>query len=85
LAQPAFTTIAAARPPDLARCSRETTIGAATALFVVNTAAADTGPSVTINARSSGAVAAVALRRLMPHATPAARKPCGAVIPPPMS
>ena len=44
-AQPLLTTIALARPPDFDRCSRETTTGAATALLVVNTAAADTGAS----------------------------------------
>jgi hypothetical protein len=36
-------------------CSRETTTGAATALFVVKTAAAEAGASATISARSNGA------------------------------
>src|SRR5512147_990974 len=82
LAQPLLTTMAEARPPEDWTCSFDTTTGAATALFVVNTAATGDGASATISARSSGADGADGLRRLMPHATPAARKPLGAVMPP---
>ncbi len=78
-AQPLFTTTAVTRPPEAASCSRDTMTGAAIALFVVKTAAALAVVSETINARSSPPFA------LMPHATPAARKPCGAVIPPLMA
>src|SRR6187401_1165704 len=81
LAQPLLTATACAMPPDEARCAFDTTTGAATALFVVNTAAAGTGRSATSNAKSSGA-AGPAPRRLMPQATPAARNPRGAVTPP---
>src|SRR6476646_9987381 len=81
-AQPLLTAITLARPPDFERCSRDTIIGAATALLVVNTAAAETGSSAAMSAKSSGADALPAARRLMPQATPAARKPAGAVTPP---
>ena len=70
LAQPAFATIARVRPP--ARCSRETRTGAACARLVVKTPADTHGPSATTSARSSRS-------GLMPDATPAARKPSGAV------
>ena len=45
LAQPLLTTIAAARPPEAASCSRETSTGAACARLVVKTAAALAGTS----------------------------------------
>src|SRR4029077_12195495 len=76
LAQPLLTTIARATPFERARCSRHTTTGAATARLVVKTAAACAGVSDTTPARSR------ALLALMPAATPAARKPRAAVIPP---
>ncbi len=76
LAQPLLTTTARARPPLRARCSRDTSTGAASALLVVNTPAAAAGASATTSARSRAPVF------LMPHATPAARKPAGAVTPP---
>ena len=72
LAQPLLTTIAWI-PPPVAACSRETRIGAACARFVVNTAAATAGTSQAMTARSGRPLA------LIPHATPAARKPAGAV------
>jgi hypothetical protein len=75
-AHPLLTTIAEIRPADACMCSRETRTGAACARFVVNTAAAVDGESDTITARSSLPFA------LMPHATPAARNPAGAVTPP---
>ena len=78
LAQPLFTTMARAAPPLRARCSRDTTTGAASARFVVNTAAACAGASETSSARSSSRLA------LMPALTPAARKPSGVVTPPGM-
>ena len=50
-------TTPAHRPPDCSRWSRETTTGAATARFVVKTAAAGTGPRVdAIRHKSSGCV-----------------------------
>ena len=76
LAQPLLTTIAAAWPPDAASRLRDTRIGAAWARLVVNTAAAGTGRSAATRVRSCLPEA------LMPHATPAARKPPGAVMPP---
>src|SRR5580704_9055213 len=75
LAQPLLATIARARPPERARCSRETRTGAACALLVVKTAAAVAGTSDTTSARSRPLA-------LMPALTPAARKPCGVVTPP---
>ena len=71
LAQPLLTTIARAVPPERARCSRETTTGAAIARLVVKTAAACAGASETSSARSRLPLA------LMPALTPAARKPRG--------
>jgi hypothetical protein len=59
-------------PRDAVSRSRETSTGAACALFVVNTAAAEAGRSETINARSRLPFF------LMPQAMPAARKPRGA-------
>jgi len=73
LAQPALTTTARARPE--ARCSRETTTGAACAALVVKTAAAAHGPWATTRARSSPVA-------LMPAAVAAAQKPAGAVMAP---
>jgi hypothetical protein len=68
---------AVAKPPVLARCSRETSTGAATARLVVKTAAAAAGRSATTNARSS-----FSADFLMPQWTPAARNPFGVVTPP---
>ena len=76
LAQPLLVTTARARPPDAARCSCETSTGAAWAMFVVNTAAAAAGVSLTSSARSFLPLA------LMPQCSPAARNPAGAVTPP---
>jgi hypothetical protein len=76
-AQPLFTRMALACPEVCARCSRETSTGAAWALFVVNTAAAVASPSDTMRARSRASFF------LMPHDTPATLKPPGAVMPPP--
>ena len=59
--------------------SRETRTGAACVLFVVNTAAADTGRSAVISITSSGQAC---VGGLMPAYTPAALKPAGAVMPP---
>src|SRR5579864_8785748 len=53
LAHPLLITAAVARPPDRARCSRETTTGAATARLVVKTAAVGIGPRAATRARSS--------------------------------
>ena len=53
LAQPLLTMIARAAPPERARCSRDTTTGAACARLVVKTAAACAGTSETSSARSS--------------------------------
>ena len=78
-AQPLLTMTARAGPPDRARCSRETTTGAACARLVVKTAAAVAGVSETSSARSSAPLA------LMPALTPAARNPRGVVTPPPVS
>ena len=78
-AQPLLTMTARAMPPERARCSRDTTTGAASARLVVNTAAACAGPSQTSSARSSPPLA------LMPALTPAARKPRGVVTPPEMA
>src|SRR5687767_11466511 len=58
-------------------CRRERVIGAAWARFVVNSAAADAGPSAARMARSSAEATA-----LMPQCTPAVLKPAGAVMPP---
>src|SRR5258707_428222 len=69
-AQPLLAMMARAVPPDLTRCSRETTTGAACARFVVNTAADVAGRSDTRRARSKPAA-------LTPAATPASRKPLG--------
>ena len=71
-AQPALMTTARARPP--ARCSRDTSTGAAWARFVVNTPAAAQAWSATTRARSRPCA-------LMPLATAAARNPPGAVTP----
>jgi hypothetical protein len=80
-AQPLLTTAPAQRPLARLRFSRETMIGAAVALFVVNTAAAGTGPLVEeIRQRSRGLVAGFGF--LMPQYTPAATKPAGVVTPP---
>src|SRR5687767_1521888 len=66
LAQPLLTTAPAHKPSALVRWSRETIIGAAIARFVVNTAAAGTGPFVdTSRHRSRGSVAAFGF--LMPQ------------------
>ena len=54
LAHPLLQTMAFARPPDFSRFARETSTGAACVLFVVNTAAADTGLSAVSNITSSG-------------------------------
>ena len=70
-----LTTIARARPPDCASCARDTRTGAATARLVVKIPAALAGSSQASRARSSPA-------GLSPQATPAARKPRGAVMPP---
>ena len=77
IAQPLFTMIPRAEPPDLARCSRETVTGAACARFVVNTAAAVAGRSDTSSARSGPRPCA-----LMPTYAPAARNPLGVATPP---
>ncbi len=53
-AHPLLQTIALARPPERSRFARETMTGAACVLFVVNTAAADTGRSAVITITSSG-------------------------------
>ena len=71
-AQPAFTTIARARPP--ARCSLERSTGAAWARLLVKTPAALHGVSATSSARSCRP-------GLIPAGTAAARKPSGAVTP----
>src|SRR3954467_6218870 len=71
-AHPLLTTIARAWPDDAERFRRETETGAACARLIVKTPAADAGESDTINARSSPAA-------LIPHDTPAARNPLGAV------
>ena len=76
LAHPLLTTIARATPPLALRCSRETRIGAASARFVVKTAAAVAGVSDTSRARSRPCLA------LMPALEPEARYPCGVVTPP---
>ena len=77
-AQPLLTMTARAAPPERARCSRDTTTGAAIARLVVKTAAACAGTSDTSSARSSPPLA------LMPALVPTARKPRGAVTPPSM-
>ena len=82
LAHPLFTTIACASPPLSARCARAISIGAATALLVVNMPAAGTGVAAATSATSSAAAPPAAGCRLMPHATPAALNPAGAVTPP---
>ena len=74
-AHPLLTTMDDAAPCDTRRCSRVTTTGAATARFVVKMPAARAAGVETIIARSSP-------DGLMPHATPAAVKPAGAVMPP---
>ena len=79
LAHPLLQTIALARPPDISRFARETSTGAACVLFVVNTAAAETGLSAVITMTSSGQAC---VGGLMPAYTPAALKPAGAVMPP---
>src|SRR6476646_4203060 len=63
------------------KCAAETRTGAALILFEVNVAAATAGKSETIKPRShlSGNPS------LIPHRTAPARKPLGAVIPPPIS
>src|SRR5262252_205997 len=76
LAQPLLTTMARATPPERDRCSRETTTGAAIALFVVKTAAACAGASETSSARSALPF------DLMPALMPAARNPRAVVTPP---
>src|SRR5690242_16479115 len=74
-AQPLLMTTALAWPPDAAMYSRAIRTGAACALFVVNTAAAD--------ARASAATSDTSRPDfLIPDATPAARKPAGAATPP---
>ena len=55
MAQPALVTMARAHPPVWAKCLREKTTGAATAMLVVNTAAVGTAASVVMRAKSSGA------------------------------
>jgi hypothetical protein len=70
-AQPALITIARARPS--ARCSREISTGAAFARLAVKMPAEAQGPSAATSARSSRP-------NLIPAATPAARKPSGAVM-----
>ncbi len=82
LAHPLLQTIAFARPPDVSRFARETSTGAACVLFVVNTAAADTGRSAVSSITSSGQAC---VGGLMPAYTPAALKPAGAVMPPSMA
>ena len=77
LAQPLLTTTAAVVPSDRRRCSRVTVTGAATARLVVKMPADRAGGVDASSARSSP-------DGLMPQATPAARKPAGAVIPPGM-
>ena len=52
LAQPLLTMTARAMPPARARCSRDTSTGAACALLGVKTAAAVAGVSDTSSARS---------------------------------
>src|SRR4051812_31248461 len=74
-AQPLLMTTARARPAETCRFDRETSTGAACALLVVNTAAAAAALSAAITARSRPDF-------LMPHDTPAARKPAGAATPP---
>ncbi len=64
-----------------ARCSRDTTTGAACALLVVNTAAADTGASAAISARSSGGRGRPALLDAA-RARPRRGSRAGAVTPP---
>ena len=76
LAQPLLTTMARIDPLARERCSRDRRIGAAAARLVVNTPAAEAGPSETTSARSGRPFA------LMPQATPAARNPPGAAMPP---
>src|SRR5690349_24312382 len=73
LAHPLLRITAAARPDVARRWALLTWTGAAVALLVVNTAAAETGcpSSVATRARSR------APDGLMPHATPAATKPAG--------
>src|SRR5687768_3201770 len=78
-AQPLLHTIAFARPPDFSRFSRDTNTGAACVLFVVNTAAADTGRSAVMTITSSGQAC---VEGLIPAYTPAALKPAGAMMPP---
>ncbi len=75
LALPLESTTAAARPPVRARWARLTCTGAAAARFAVNTPAAGTGPDVAATSARSGAPDA-----LIPHATPAATNPAGAVM-----
>jgi hypothetical protein len=77
-AHPLLTTIARARPPLAARCSREMVTGAAAARLVVKTAAAAASRSQATTARSGAPLA------LIPHATPAAVNPAGAQTPPAM-
>src|SRR6516165_1410826 len=63
--------------PELDRCSRDTTTGAASTRLVVKTAAEVAVESDTSSARSS------LVSALMPALMPAARKPTGAVTPGP--
>ena len=75
LALPELTTTARARPS--ARCSRESTTGAAARRLRVKAPAAVAGPSQATSARSGAPEA------LMPQVTPAARKPRGKQTPTP--
>ncbi len=68
LAQPLFTITARATPPERARCSRDTSTGAACARLVVNTADAVASQSETRSARSRAPLAVI------PALTPAALK-----------
>jgi hypothetical protein len=81
-AHPLLMTIARVEPCERARCSRDTTTGAACTRFVVKTAAAVAGTSETRSARSSGCPFELPSCRLIPALTPAARNPCGVVTPP---
>ena len=63
---------------DFCNCSLSNTTGAAATLFVVNMAAADAGISDAIKQKSFRSF-------LMPQFTPAAVKPCAAVMPPSMT
>ena len=76
LAQPLLTTIARATPPERARCSRETSTGAACA----QVGREDRGRGRRTVRDEQRQVEP--LLALMPALTPAARKPCGAVTPP---